>query len=64
MRKSDFDALHYRARAVECRTKARYYAPMRDRMFKLAVSYEQLADRTDELNGVDTLDESVARKSQ
>jgi hypothetical protein len=37
---------------------------MRDRMFKLAVSYEQLADRTDELNGVDTLDESVARKSQ
>jgi hypothetical protein len=41
-----------------------YYAPMRDRMFKLAVSYEQLADRTDELNGVDTLDESVARKSQ
>jgi hypothetical protein len=66
MRKSDFDAQHYRARADECRTKAQlsYDAPTRDRMFKLAVSYERVADRTDELGGTDTSGESVTRKSQ
>ena len=58
------DAQHYRTRADECRTKAQlsYDALMRDRMFKLADSYERIADRTDELSGVDTSGESTARK--
>ena len=66
MRTSDFNALHYKARAEEGRTKAQlsYDAPTCDRMFKLAVSYERLAEITHELHSVETSDESVARNSQ
>jgi hypothetical protein len=61
MRKTYLDGQPFRARAEECRTKAElsYDVRARERMLKLAVNYERIADETDELNGSDSSDESA-----
>jgi hypothetical protein len=64
MRKTFFDGQPFRARADECRIKAErtYDIRARDRMLKLAVNYERIADETDELNGSECLDEGGLAK--
>jgi hypothetical protein len=60
MRKTYLDGQPFRARADECRTKAElsYDVRARERMLKLAVNYERIADEADELNGSEFPDES------
>jgi hypothetical protein len=60
MRKTYLDGLPFRTRADECRTKAEqsYDVRARERMLKLAANYERIADKADELNGSEFLDES------
>jgi hypothetical protein len=59
MCKRYLDGQPFRARADECRSKAElfYDVRARERMLKLAVNYERIADEADELSGSEFSDE-------
>jgi hypothetical protein len=68
MRKASYrDANHYRQRADECRAIAEEYlhGDTREKMLKIAIEYQVMADRVDELaRVVDQQDEQTPGHSR